>query len=330
MHINRRLVLAGSACAMAFLAIPRFASASGQTEPLIWKGQALGAPAKIMLHHRDRGTAQRLLHDAVREAERLENIFSLYRADSELMRLNRVGALAMPSPELMELLAICRECWELSDGMFDPTVQPLWQCLYKHFSQADPDPFGPTRAQWDAALEKVGFSHVLFNETRIAFTQPSMALTLNGIAQGYITDRIVSVLEKGGVRHGLVDMGEYRVIGTQPGGKPWRIGIANLETDPRPVETLDIRDQALATSSFSGFQFDEKGRFNHLLNPKTGYSSALYRRVSVIAPSAATADAWATAFNLMDVSEIKTALGKLSGFSVHIRTRGDENIHLGA
>ncbi len=64
-----------------------------------------------------------------REAERLENIFSLYRPDSEIVRLNHTGALASPAPEMVELLGICRTCWQLSDGLFDPTVQPLWQCL---------------------------------------------------------------------------------------------------------------------------------------------------------------------------------------------------------
>lgn len=328
MRINRRSVLAGSACAMAVSAMLPFAFASGQAEPLIWKGQALGAPAKIILYHPDRKRAQGLLHEAVREAERLENIFSLYRADSELSRLNRAGALAMPSPELVELLAICRDYWTLSSGLFDPTIQPLWQCLYKHFSQADPSPSGPTRAQWDAALKKVGFDHVLFNETRIAFAQPAMALTLNGIAQGFITDRVVSVLARGGVRYGLVDMGEYRAIGTQPDGKPWRIGIAELESDRDPLDYLDISNQALATSSFAGFRFDEKGRFNHLLNPKTGYSSALYQHISVLAPSAAAADAWATAFNLMELPQIKAVVEKLPGLSVSIRTRDGRNIRL--
>ncbi|MGU3400007.1 FAD:protein FMN transferase [Brucellaceae bacterium D45D] len=316
MTINRRSVLAAGIAALALTSTSQALCAIDMPEPLLWKGQALGAPAQIILYFPDRERGERLLRDNVREAERLENLFSLYRSDSELVRLNKAGALAMPSPELIELLDICRNCWEASEGMFDPTVQPLWTCLYRHFSRKNPDPEGPPRADWDAALEKVGFQHMLFDRTRIAFSKPGMALTLNGIAQGYITDRVVARLRDAGVMHALVDMGEYRAIGSQPDGSPWKIGLSDMETDRSAIDYRNIADQALATSSFSGFQFENSGRFNHLLNPKTGFSANLYSRVTVVAPTAAEADAWATAFSLMDETEIDKILGNLGELKV--------------
>ncbi len=330
MPITRRRVLAGGAATATLSFLPRFAFAEERKEPVIWQGQALGAPAKIILYHPDREIAERLSRESAREAERLENVFSLYRSDSELSRLNRTGALASPAPEMVELLGICRSCWQLTDGLFDPTVQPLWQCLKKHFSQPSPAPEGPSRADWDAALEKIGFNHVLFNAERIAFAKPGMALTLNGIAQGYVTDRVIGLLRDAGVTEALVDMGEYRVIGGQPDGKPWRIGVADLEAAASPEEFIDIRDQALATSSFAGFQFEESGRFNHLLNPRTGYSAALYRRVTVVAPSAAMADALATAFSLMEPRQIEKTLEELPDVFAYTVSRSGKNIRFPA
>ncbi len=128
-RISRRLVLAGGAAGVVFWAIPKHAVSLDLPEPIIWRSQAMGAPAKIILYHPDRSTAERLLREAAQEAKRLENIFSLYREDSELAQLNRDGALASPSPDLVEVLRICHECWQASDGLFDPTVQPLWNCL---------------------------------------------------------------------------------------------------------------------------------------------------------------------------------------------------------
>lgn len=321
MDINRRWLISRGAAMMAVATLPMRASAAIVDEPIIWKGQALGAPAQIILYHQDKALAERLLRESVREAERLENIFSLYRNGSELSHLNRNGALALPSPEFIELLGISQQCWELSGGMFDPTIQPLWECLYKHFSQLNPDPQGPARADWDKALERVGFEHVLFNPTRIAFDRPGMALSLNGIAQGYVTDKVVDLLKNGGVRHALVDMGEYRAIGTRPDGSPWKVGLAELETDREAIEHISINDQALATSSFSGFRFEKTGHFNHLLNPKTGYSAQLYNRVSVVAPTAAQADAWATAFNLMEQPQIETIRRNLPGVLVNVQNK---------
>ena len=329
-RLSRRLVLAGGAAGVVFWAIPKHAVSLDLPEPIIWRGQAMGAPAKIILYHPDRSIAERLLREVVQEAERLENIFSLYREDSELAELNRNGALASPSPDLVEVLRICHECWQASDGLFDPTVQPLWNCLKKHFSQEHPSPDGPSRQLWDEALAKVGFGYVLFDDNRIAFSKPSMSLTLNGIAQGYVTDRVTALLQRAGVEYALVDMGEYRALGSRADGTAWCIGIADLEAGAAAEEYVDIRNQALATSSFTGFQFDESGRFNHLLNPKTGFSAALYRRVTVVARDAARADAWATAFSLMDKNQIEAVIGSQQDMSVIAQTRSGERIGLGS
>nr|WP_029928814.1 FAD:protein FMN transferase [Ochrobactrum sp. UNC390CL2Tsu3S39] len=328
-RVSRRLVLAGGAAGVVFWAIPKHAVSLDLPEPIIWRSQAMGAPAKIILYHPDRSTAERLLREAAQEAKRLENIFSLYRSDSELTQLNRDGALASPSPDLVEVLRICHECWQASDGLFDPTVQPLWNCLKKHFSQEHPSPDGPSRQLWDEALAKVGFGHVLFDDNRIAFSKPSMSLTLNGIAQGYVTDRVTALLQRAGAEHALVDMGEYRALGSRPDGTAWRIGIADLEAGAAAEEYVDIRNQALATSSFTGFQFEESGRFNHLLNPKTGFSAALYRRVTVVARDAARADTWATAFSLMDKNQIEAVIGSEPDMSVIAQTRSGERVALG-
>lgn len=328
--ITRRAVLVGGIAVAALNAVPRSASAFPWIEPLTWHGQALGAPAKIMVYHHDRKIAGRLIAESAAEAARLEDIFSLYRRDSELSRLNRAGALASPSAELVDLLKICLECWQQSQGLFDPTVQPLWVCLNEHFSQPNANPVGPSRADWDLALTKIGFDHVRFDNNRIAFTKPHMALTLNGIAQGFITDRITSLLKTAGVEHALVDMGEYRVIGQQPDGRPWQIGISQMEVGSKIEAAIAIADQGLATSSFQGFQFENSGKFNHLLNPRTGYSASLYQYLTVVSTDAARADAWATAFNLMDEQEIRLTLVNQPDMWVFARRRNGEYFTLNA
>jgi thiamine biosynthesis lipoprotein len=133
-----------------------------------------------------------------------------------------------------------------------------------------------------------------------------MALTLNGIAQGYITDRIVDLLRNAGVTSSLVDMGEDRAIGSKPDGTPWRIGLADSQFDDRPDRILDIVDKAVATSSAAGFHFDAGGRFGHILDPRDGTAPAIYRRVSVVADDATTADALSTAFSLMEEASIRS------------------------
>ena len=145
-----------------------------------------------------------------------------------------------------------------------------------------PDPQGPTEHELRNALERVGFGRVTFDANRIALPRRGMGLTLNGIAQGYVTDRVVGILRAGGIASSLVDMGEPRAVGSRPSGGPWRVGIADPDDPDRIGETLNVLDQAVATSGAYGFRFDRAGRFNHLLDPRTGMSARLYRSVTTV------------------------------------------------
>ena len=97
-----------------------------------------------------------------------------------------------------------------------------------------------------------------------------MALTLNGIAQGYITDRIVELVRNEGITSSLVNMGEDRVIGAKLDGSGWRIGLASSGMATSLDGVVTIIDRAVATSSAAGFHFDAGGRFGHILDPRPG------------------------------------------------------------
>ena len=256
-------------------------------EVVTWHGRALGAPATLILHHPDRPAAERLVAACAAELDRLEGILSLYRPESALSQLNRTGALAAPPPELVAILADCRRFHALTAGAFDPTVQPLWRLYAEHF-QAGGAPAGPEPQALAKARAMVGLDAVKANPERIALGRPGMALTLNGIAQGWITDRIVDRLRAAGITSTLVDMGEIRGLGT------WQVGIAGTD------ETRGLTDRAIATSAPQGFAFDPARRFTHLIDPRTGATPARYARVTVTAPTAAEADALSTGLALID------------------------------
>jgi thiamine biosynthesis lipoprotein len=143
------------------------------------------------------------------------------------------------------------------------------------------------------------------NEDRVALVRRGAAITLNGIAQGFATDRVVERLRSAGLSTTLVNMGEIRAIGARPDGAPWRVGLADCDRAGAITETIDLVDRAVATSAGAGFQFDSKGRFTHLFDPATGRSPSRYASLSVIAPTATEADALSTAFSLMPVSRIQ-------------------------
>lgn len=106
-----------------------------------------------------------------------------------------------------ELLEISGHFHALTDGWFEPAVQPLWALYARHFARPDADPAGPPEDKVREAAALADFEQVRIDSNRIAFSRQGMALTLNGIAQGYVTDRVVQLLRGGGCdqqprRHG--------------------------------------------------------------------------------------------------------------------------------
>ena len=98
-----------------------------------WQGEVLGAASELTLWHWDEALARRTILKVRHEIERYERIFSLYRDDSEIARLNRDGVLARPSPELVAVIDASQRLGTLSGGAFDITVQPLWRVYEAHF-----------------------------------------------------------------------------------------------------------------------------------------------------------------------------------------------------
>lgn len=262
-------------------------------------GIALGAKVTLRLEHPD---APRLATLAMAEIRRLEQVFSLYLPDSALVRLNRDGRLAEPPFELLECLALAGAVHSASEGRFDPTVQPLWwaeaSAREDGMSLSDPD-----RAKAQALI---GWTSVRLEPDAITLN-PGMGLTLNGIAQGYIADRVAVLLAGHGLTRALIDTGE--MVALPDGGWPVQLEAGG---------NLTLRNRALATSAPLGMTFGGDGVTSHILDPRTARPVASpWRVVTVSAPSAALADSLSTAACLCeDRATIERIVGIFPGATV--------------
>ncbi|KQY99402.1 thiamine biosynthesis protein ApbE [Pseudolabrys sp. Root1462] len=305
----RIAAIAGGTSLLPSIAFARSSSAGLRQ----WRGIALGADASLQVFHPDPAAADRLIAASLDEVLRLEGIFSLYRQDSDLARLNRDGRLDAPAPEMVELLSIAAQFSRLTAGAFDVTVQPLWELYAKHFSLPNADPAGPTEAALAAARALVGYEALEIDAARVCLLQPGAKVTLNGIAQGYVTDRVADVLRAAGCEHTLVDMGEIRAIGAHPAGRPWDVAIRDPRDGSRTFAGLQLDNMSVATSSGMGTPFDATGRFNHIFDPSKGTCASKYLSVSVKTMRATSADALSTALSLMPTEAATSVLQATGG-----------------
>ncbi len=263
----------------------------------IWEGEALGAPASIQLFGGNDAQAQNAFARAQGLIAKLSHSFSLYDPGSEISRLNRDGVLPNPSADFIALINHARRVAVLSQGAFDVTVQVLWDAA-KRISDETLSP-EKSKVLWDQAQRLVGNDGVRVDDRRVWFDRPGMAVTLNGMAQGYITERVARMLDGLGGYSGLVNIGEFQAFGD----KHFALGIADPDNPLDVVATVKLRRAGLATSSPRGGYIS--AQYSHIFSPIGAASS--FASASVVHSSATIADGLATAFTLMDEASIRDA-----------------------
>ena len=228
-------------------------------------------------------------------------IMSTYIPDSELMRLNR-APLDIPfslSAPLYEVLSISEQIYTASAGSFDSTVGPLVNLWG----------FGPTaslveqpkQSDIDSRLKIIG-QHNLKLSGQAATKTSELFIDLSAIAKGYGADVIASNLENLGINNYLIEIGgEIRIKGQSKRRKSWRLGIERpslLHTNNQ--QTIEINNGGVATSGDYRNYFEQDGvRYSHTIDPRSGWPvTHNLASITVIADTAAEADAWATALTV--------------------------------
>jgi thiamine biosynthesis lipoprotein len=319
---RRRVIRIMAAAAGLPLTIAAVRATAPPVQMLHWQGEVLDAVSELTLWHTDAEFCRRTILKIEAEIARYERIFSLYRPDSEISRLNAAGELRRPAPELRALVEEGQGFGNLSAGAFDISVQPLWQLYAAHFwSHAHIVPDIVARAQ-EVARQLVDFRRIETGAGRIAFAREGMGITLNSLAQGFVTDVIADMLRNEGFESAVVDLGEYRALGRHPDGHPWRIGIRNALAESEVDRVIELDDTALAVSGGYGTTFEPTGHFHHIFDPQTGASAHKLADAAVIGPRATAANALAVAICVVGEERAQALLDACPGMRA-IVTRPD-------
>lgn len=235
---------------------------------------------------------------------RLTGLTSTYDAQSQVSQFNRarVTSWVNVDADVAEVVALAQGISELSGGAFDITVKRL-VALWGFGPGAEKNV--PTEAALEAAAATVGFRHLEVQHTPPALrkTVPELEIDLNGIVPGYAADKIAELLEGLGVRDYLIDVGgELRVAGNKQAGRTWTAAIEMPDSPERVADSVfELTNTALATSGDYRNYYERDGtRISHTLDPRT-HRPIEHRlaSVTVLAPTAAQADALATALNVL-------------------------------
>jgi FAD:protein FMN transferase len=233
---------------------------------------------------------------ALNEIDRIEDVLTVFRDSSTVSLLNRAAhATAIAVDErLFSLLRACVALHRETDGAFDITSTPLSRCwgfLQREGRLPHADAIAAARA-------RVGADGIRLDEANrtVRFVRPGLELNFGAIGKGYALDRVRSTLHGAGLSHALLSAGRSSLLALGGTSGGWQVEVVSPQIG-YPLARVWLRNAALGTSG-AGEQFivDNGTRYGHVIDPRTGWPASRLVSASVIASSAARADALSTAF----------------------------------
>ena len=274
--------------------------------PHIVKGvrNVMGTFVTITIVHPNLDEAKSALLAAFDEIYRINDLMSIHKESSEVSTLNREGFCKGVSTDTKYVIQRANYFSELSDGTFDITILPVLK-LWEERARTSKV---PTDAEIGETAGLVNYRNIVIEDSTIGFGKAGMGITLAGVAKGYAVDKAIETLSQRNIRHALVNGGgDIRVIGGKTEANPWKIAIRDPQNKKRLSTTVELHEQAIATSgTYQRF-------FNDIIDPKIGRPAQGVLSSTVITEKAIDADILATCILILGAEKGRELLQRLEG-----------------
>jgi thiamine biosynthesis lipoprotein len=287
------LIFAASMFMMSCASKPQ----TGELKRYEFGAPCMGTWWKFVLYATNEAQAKSAAEEAFKKIKELDDKFTDYYAESELMQLcykSGDGEVKV-SDELYDIIEKALKISKLTDGAFDITAGPviqLWRWSGRHRQF-------PPREKMEKALSLVDYQNVKINPRKktITLLKEGMRLDLGGIAKGYAADKCLQIFRRHGITSALVaGSGDIAVGNPPPGKKGWRIDVGSGENQTNTLGiVLELKNCGISTSGDVEQFIEINGvRYSHILDPKTGLGLTNRIQATVIAENATLSDALAT------------------------------------
>ena len=266
------------------------------------------------------------------ELQAVDQSLSMFNPNSTISQINS-GKSNETDSLLRTIFHIAREVSQATDGAFDITVAPLvnaWGFGFKHGAL-------PDSLQVDSLRQLIGWNRISLKDNKFFREDPRMIIDLSAVAKGFGSDCVAQMFRKHGINNFMIEIGgEVVTSGVSPKAKAWRIGVNKPQEDSTSTSNelqtiLQMNNCAMATSgNYRNFYIDNGRKIAHTIDPKTGYPvQHSILSSTVIAPTCAIADAYATAFMVLGLEMSLQVLDKhpeLMAYFIHTDKEGNYQV----
>lgn len=265
----------------------------------------MGSKFDITISAVDSLQAERYIDEVITEITRIENLISDWKFDSQVSEINRMaGKQAVKvDQELFDLTQRALFFSQITDGAFDissAAMDKIWK-FDGSMKQL------PSKGELTKAIEKVGYQNIILNpaDTTVFLKKEGMKIGFGATGKGYAADKGRNLMQQMGVKAGIVNAsGDMAVWSDDIPQKKWRIGINNPFKNNDITEVVTLCNGAITTSGdYEKFAEIASVRYSHIMNPKTGMPATGLTSVTVIGPSAETANGFSTSLMVLGRKE---------------------------
>ena len=259
----------------------------------------MGTVFTVVAYGEKKGFLASAVQIAFDESERIDQLLSNYKPESELSRINANGAgrPLVISREMAELLETCLDYSRRSEGAFDITVGPLMRVwgFYRGSGKL------PSSRAVEQSRKLVGYQNVELdlNKPSVRLRRLGVELDPGGVGKGYAVDRMAAKMRRAGLGSYFISAGSSSIYASgHPPQEPrgWHVRIRDPKDSGSAVEHLYLKNQALSTSGAYEKFFELEGKtYSHIMDPRTGWPASGVVSVSVLADRTLHSEAWATA-----------------------------------
>lgn len=276
----------------------------------------MGSRFEVVVADNDSNTAKQHIAAAIAEIKRIEKLISSWDKHSQTSAINQNAGIKpiKVDAELFGLIERTKRISKLTQGAFDISFGSIDKSIW-HFD-------GSLKQLPDAAIAKkavrlIDYRNIVLDKAQstVWLKNKGMRIGFGAIGKGYAAERARALLQKRGVKNGIVNAGgDLTAWGAQPNGKPWTIGIANPAFKNKAFAHLAVTNQAVVTSgNYEKYVMIDGKRYTHIIDPRTGYPVSGLQSVTIICANAELADALATSVFVLGKEVGLNLINQLNG-----------------
>jgi thiamine biosynthesis lipoprotein len=289
----------------------------------------MGSIFQITLVDSDSISAHENTNKAIVEIERIENLISEWRPQTQISKVNQNAGIkpVQVDKEVFELTKKAIWFSEISNGAFDISIVAMDK-IWKFDGTMEKL---PSKKAIRNSIVNVNYKNIVLDSinSTIFLSKKEMKIGFGSIGKGYAADKARKLLQESGIIAGIINAaGDIATWGTQIDGNPWRIGVNNPLETGKTIEILEFSGNSAVTTSGNYEKYVEinKKRYSHIINPKTGYPSTELMSVTVIGPNAEMCNGFSTSIMVLGLRKGIKLINKLPDYQYIILTNKEDII----